>query len=113
VSRTTLHLVSEARWDARDPDAPYTPEAYEREGFIHCTDGDAEMVKTANRFYRDDPQPFLALTVDLDETGSPWRVDDPGTPYPHVYGPIDPRAVLSVRRFTRDADGTFTGIADR
>ena len=113
MTRPTLHLVPEARWAARDTEAPYTPERYEEEGFVHCTDGDEEMVRTANRFYRGDPQPFLLLTVDLDATGSPWRFDDPGSPYPHVYGPIAPSAVMDVRRFVRDPDGTFTGITTR
>ncbi len=86
---------------------------YAADGFIHCTDGDVEMLRTANRFYRDDPQPFLVLTIDLERTGSPWRFDEPGRPYPHIYGPVAPGAVMGVRRFVRDADGTFTGIADR
>ncbi len=111
--RPTLHLVPEATWLTRDPSAPYTPAMYAVDGFIHCTDGDDAMVKTANRFYRSDPRPFLALTVDLDATTSPWRIDDPGTPYPHVYGPIDPAAVVAVRRFVRDANGTFTEIVAR
>ena len=61
------------------------------------------MVAIANRFYRDDPQPFLLLTLDLERTGSPWRFDDPAAIYPHVYGPIDPASVLEVRRFDRAA----------
>ncbi len=113
MTRPTLHLVPEARWDARDPAAPYLPAAYDGDGFVHCTDGDEEMLKTANRFYRADPQPFLLLTVDLDSTGSPWRFDDPGSPYPHVYGPIAPAAITEVRRFERAEDGTFTAIAPR
>ena len=47
------------------------------DGFVHCTDGDEAMVAVANRFYRDDPRPFLLLTLDLERTGSPWRFDDP------------------------------------
>ena len=113
MSRLTLHLVPEATWVARDPSLPYTPAAYVDDRFIHCTDGDSEMLKTANRFYRSDPQPFLVLTVDLDRTGSPWRIDDPGTPYPHIYGPIDPAAVVDVRRFRRDSDGQFRAIDER
>ena len=113
MTRPTIHLTPEARWLARDPSAPYLPAAYADDGFVHCTDGDEEMLETANRFYREDQQPFLALTVDLDATGSPWRYDEAGSPYPHIYGPIDPAAVLEVRRFVRDADGTFTGIVAR
>ena len=113
MTRPTLHLVPEAVWEAHDPAQSYAPAAYADEGFVHCTDGDDEMVVVANRFYRADPRPFLLLTIDLERTGSPWRFDDPGQVYPHVYGPIDPACVLDVRRFVRDADGTFTGIVDR
>ena len=113
VARPTLHLVPESAWLARDPERPYVPAAYADDGFVHCTDGDDEMLKTANRFYRADLRPFLVLTLDLERTGSPWRIDDPGSPYPHVYGPIDPAAVLEVRRFVRADDGTFMGISAR
>jgi uncharacterized protein (DUF952 family) len=53
------------------------------------------------------------LTVDLDRTGSPWRFDDPGGIYPHVYGPIDTSSVMEVRPMIRDAEGAFTGIGPR
>ena len=97
----------------REPAAPYLPAAYEADGFIHCTDGDDEMVVVANRFYRADPRVFLLLTLDLDRTGSPWRFDEAGSPYPHIYGPIDPVSVMEVRRMARTDDGTFTGITAR
>jgi uncharacterized protein (DUF952 family) len=110
MSRPTLHMVPAAVWARQDPAAAYLPNAYPLDGFVHCTDGDAGMVATANRFYCDDPRPFVVLTVDLEATGSPWRFDDPGERFPHVYGPIDRASVLEVRRMLRDADGTFTGI---
>ena len=113
MTRPTLHLVPEAVWEAHDPSRPYLPAAYREDGFVHCTDGDEEMVAVANRFYRDDPRPFLILTLDLERTGSPWRFDDPGQRYPHVYGPIDPASVIEVRRMARDADDAFVGITAR
>jgi uncharacterized protein (DUF952 family) len=111
VTRPTLHMLPAAVWETRDAAEPYAPAAYAEEGFIHCTDGDIGMVATANRFYRDDPRPFLVLTVDLDAAGSPWRFDDPERRFPHIYGTIDPVAVLEVRRMVRDAGGEFTGLA--
>jgi uncharacterized protein (DUF952 family) len=113
VTRPTLHLVPEAAWEARDPASPYLPAAYRDDGFVHCTDGDAEMVAVANRFYRDVPGAFLLLTLDLELTGSPWRFDDPDRRYPHVYGPIAPGSVLEVRRMLRDPDGTFLAPGPR
>ena len=65
------------------------------------------MVATANRHYRDDPRPYLVLTVDLDAAGSRWRYDDAPMFYPHVYGPIAPAAVLRAVPIPRADDGTF------
>lgn len=113
MTRPTLHLVPEATWAAHDPSEPYLPAAYAVDGFVHCTDGDEAMLAVAGRFYREDPRPFLLLTLDLDRVGSPWRFDDPAGIYPHVYGPIDPACVLEVRRLVRAPDGTFTDIAPR
>jgi uncharacterized protein (DUF952 family) len=65
------------------------------------------MVATANRHYRDDPRPFVILTVDLERVGSPWRIDDPEGIYPHVHGPIERAAIVAVVPANRDADGRF------
>lgn len=113
----TLHLIPAVRWEAwrRDPDpaALYTPLGFEEEGFVHCTDGDAEMLVVANRFYAADPGAFVVLDLDLALVGAPWRYDDPGSPYPHVYGPLRRDAVRSVRRVVRDAEGRFVGYRGR
>ncbi len=110
MSRPTLHLVPETVWLARRPGDPYLPTGWEQDGFVHCTDGDDEMVAVANRFYASDPRELLVLTVDLDRTGSPWRFDDEVRRYPHIYGPIDPGSVLDVRRMVRAENGQFTAI---
>jgi len=65
------------------------------------------MVATANRHYRDDPRPFVVLTLDLDRIRSPVRIEDPGGIYPHVFGPIDREAIVVVRPMPRADDGTF------
>lgn len=105
--RTTFHLAPKTAWEASDPDRPYAAASLATEGFIHCTDGVDEMVTTANRHYADEPGEFVVLTVDLDATGSPWRIDAPGTPYPHIHGPIDRTAIIGAVRIPRSADGRF------
>ncbi|GAC1668048.1 MAG: hypothetical protein NVS9B8_10200 [Candidatus Limnocylindrales bacterium] len=65
------------------------------------------MVATANRHYRADRRPFVILEIDLERLTSPWQVDDPGGIYPHVFGPIDAAAILSVVDARRAPDGTF------
>ncbi len=103
----TFHLIPSETWTQRDPTAPIVSPSLASEGFIHCTDGSAAMVATADRHYRTDPRDFIVLTLDLDATGSPWRFDDPDRQYPHIYGPIDPAAVLDAVPIARHEDGTF------
>ncbi|MDQ3695231.1 MAG: DUF952 domain-containing protein [Chloroflexota bacterium] len=106
----TLHLVPEPVWEAQRQAATYTPEAFEREGFIHCTDGEANLLGVANTFYRDDPRPYVVLVLDLEQLRSPVRYDDPAQIYPHIHGPINREAVVAVRRTVRLVDGSFSEI---
>ncbi len=108
--RPTFHLVPVEVWSASDPAFPYAAASLATEGFIHCTDGETELLTTANRHYREDLRPFLVLTVDLDLTGSPWRIDDAGQIYPHIFGTIDRAAILATGPLLRAADGTFSGV---
>jgi uncharacterized protein (DUF952 family) len=105
--RLTYHLVPVDSWAASDPDRAYEASSLATEGFIHCTDGADEMVATANRHYRDDPRSFLVLTLDLELVGSPWRIEDERGIYPHIFGPIDRSAVISVVSAPRNAEGLF------
>ena len=105
--RLTYHLTPRTWWDTADPDAPLRSPSLDTEGFIHCTDGAAEMVATANGHYAAVPGAFVVLTVDLDLITSPWRVEDPGRIYPHIFGPIDRAAIVAVVAAPRGADGTF------
>lgn len=108
--RTTFHLVPASVWASLDPTQPYEAASLADEGFIHCTDGESELLATANGHYATDERPFLVLTVDLDAAGSPWRIDDPARIYPHVFGPLRRGAILAVRPLVRDPDGRFIAI---
>jgi uncharacterized protein (DUF952 family) len=103
----TFHLTPAEWWAAADPGEPLTAPSLATEGFIHCTAGAEEMVATANRHYAADPRPFVVLTLDLDRLTSPWRIEDERGVYPHVFGPIDRAAIVSVVPAPRDADGRF------
>lgn len=108
--RETYHLVPETIWSATGPGAPYEAASLEPEGFAHCTDGVEPLGVTFDRYYADDQRTFLALTLDLDTLDVPWRYDVPGSPYPHIYGPIGRDAVLAVSRVERADDGRFAGL---
>lgn len=108
----TLHLVPEPVWRAQADAPEYLPESFAEEGFVHCTDGAALVVEVANRYYRDDPRPFLVLDVDLAQVAAPAIYEDEERRYPHIYGSIGRGAVARVRRVVRAADGAFTHIGE-
>jgi uncharacterized protein (DUF952 family) len=110
-SGETLHMVPEPYWERHQGAETYLPEHYDRDGFIHCTDGEANLLEVANLFYRDDPRPFLVLTLDVGRLASPVRYDDPAARYPHIYGPLNTDAVIAVRRAVRQDDGAFVAFA--
>jgi uncharacterized protein (DUF952 family) len=108
----TFHLLPLQAWiDARAM-GRVAPDSLATEGFVHCTDGWAALVDTANRHYRGIAGPFLGLGVDLERVGAPWRYDDAARVYPHVYGPLPLSAIVSVRPMARAADGRFLTRAE-
>jgi len=108
----TLHLCPAEVWNAQGTSETYLPEAYALDGFVHCTDGDEELVAVGNRYYQADPREFVVLSVDLDANGSKWIYEDPARIFPHIYGPIASTAVVGIRPVLRDEDGAFTGIGE-
>jgi uncharacterized protein (DUF952 family) len=103
----TFHLVPEDEWLPTDASRPYLPAAFERDGFIHCTDGAEELARTANRHYRDDPRGFLALVIDTRRVTAPVRYEDEARIYPHIYGALNRDAIVAVVPMPRSANGTF------
>lgn len=112
LMRETFHLVPSEIWGATDPAGPYSAASLESEGFIHCTDGLAALGETFDRHYAADARPFLVVTLDLDALDVPWRYDDPGSPYPHIYGRIRRAAMLGTSHVERWPDGGFRTLVE-
>ena len=108
--RLTFHLTPEPVWLEHRLLRDYRPEGFGAEGFIHCTNGEALVIEVANRYYKDDPRPFLLLEVDLDRVSAPAIYEDDERNYPHIYGPVARDAVTRVHRLERAPDGTFVAI---
>lgn len=103
----TYHMVPEEVWDAQKENPTYTPEAFEQDGFIHCTNGLDQLVAVGNMFYTSDSRPYHVLILDVSRIESPIRYDDEGELFPHIYGPLNTSAVVGMLDVPRDADGTF------
>ncbi len=68
------------------------------EGFIHASRAD-QWEETHRRFYAEVSEPLVLLTIDTDLLSVEVRQDPVGDDwFPHVYGPIDPAAVVDVRQ---------------
>lgn len=112
-ARITYHLVPEPVWTERGNEGEYVPDAFEADGFIHCTNGLEPLTDVANMFYKGDDRPYVALAIDVEKIRSELRYDDPHHIYPHIYGPLNTDAVIGVFDARRSADGSFEGFLRR
>ncbi|HVZ19755.1 MAG TPA: DUF952 domain-containing protein [Vicinamibacterales bacterium] len=103
-----FHITTRADADAAAASGTYTPAAFAREGFIHCS-YDTQVVGTANRLFhgRDD---LVLLEIDRDALTCPVideNLEGGQVLYPHVYGVLPMSAVAAVHPFPCDGDGRF------
>lgn len=108
-----FHIATEADWQAAEASGAYTTSTLgvtlEQEGYIHFSrDSQAGMV--LDNYYADVTEPLTLLTVDTKFLTSSWQFDDvPGAElsFPHIYGPLNPDAVVEVTPLTKDAAGVW------
>jgi uncharacterized protein (DUF952 family) len=110
---TTQHLLPVETWINSRNQATYAPDAFAADGFVHCTNGDDELIAVGNRFYRGDPRDYLVLTIAIDKLTSPIRYDDVNRVFPHIYGPINREAIVAARAVNRSPDGSFMSISSQ
>ena len=107
IMELTFHLVEQPYFESLDANRDYVPEAFAREGFIHCTDGAVEMARIANLFYRANSASHLYLYIDKTRVRAPIKYEDPQRLYPHVYGPLNRDAIIAIRLAQRAANWDF------
>ncbi len=103
----TYHIVAGEYFRDCDSGLPYLPEGFADEGFVHCTDGEQNVADTANRYYRDEQRMFIVLVIEKDQVAAEIKYEDPDAVYPHIYGPLNRDAIVTVLPLLREADGTF------
>lgn len=110
AANITYHLVPTQVWAGIGDSDWYTPEAFDQDGFIHCTNGLDELVAVGNLFYTTDPRDFTVLVLNVPAIASEVRYDDDGEVYPHIYGPLNTSSVLGELQVSRSDDGRFVSI---
>ncbi len=103
-----LHLINRAEREAAQAAAEHRAESLATEGFIHCSQDAAQMLRVAQRLYPG-RQDLLALEVDTARLTAPVKREPSrsGELYPHIYGPLNTAAVAGVRPLLLDAQGRF------
>ncbi|HRA46718.1 MAG TPA: DUF952 domain-containing protein [Thermomicrobiales bacterium] len=102
-----FHLVTREDWSQQSGQAEYLPAAFTNDGFIHCTDGEENVIAVGNRYYTADPRSYICLVLDPVLIKAPVKYEDPARIYPHIYGPLNLNAVIGYRVVVRDDEGVF------
>ncbi|MFL6374382.1 MAG: DUF952 domain-containing protein [Pyrinomonadaceae bacterium] len=93
------HIVRPDDWAAFDTDL-YRAKSLETEGFIHCSFSE-QLNAVIARYYAGEPE-VVVVEIETDSLMS-RVVNEPSTAneiYPHIYGPINRDAIVSVKRIT-------------
>ena len=100
------HICVPAVW-SKAKESEYRCPSLESAGFIHCSTPD-QLVEVASHLFRGQ-RGLLLLAIDPGRVTSPIRYEDAGNGelYPHIYGPLNPSAVVAVEPFELKADGSF------
>ena len=107
MSDLTFHIVAAEYYRDSDRSAPYVPAAFEADGFIHCTDGGANVAEVANRYYREDRRMYIVLVIDRAKVRPAIKYEDAARIYPHIYGPLNRDAITDILPVLRASDGSF------
>lgn len=106
MSSIIYHLAFRSDWEAGLAAGEYQAPSLAGEGFNHASGDEEQMLRVAARLFAGRTD-LLALDVDTERLGEDSPViREParsGEMYPHVYGPINPDAVVRVRALIPDA----------
>lgn len=111
-----FHIATAADWRRTLDTGSYTTStvgrSLEEEGFIHASRRE-QVQGVFDRYYRGLGEPLVLLTIDTTRLTDAEVVVEPvgDDTYPHVYGPIDRRAVVDVTPLSsRGAAETVTTL---
>jgi uncharacterized protein (DUF952 family) len=104
-----FHITRREAWDQGQAAGSHRPEMFASEGFIHCST-DEQVISVANNRFRGQAG-LVLLAIDTDRVAHTIRYEnlEGGSQlFPHIYGDLDPNAVMKVDDFTPGDDGYFT-----
>ncbi|MBK7316750.1 DUF952 domain-containing protein [Candidatus Villigracilis affinis] len=111
-----LHITSRTEWNEAQTRGEYITPTLQTEGFIHCST-EKQVAHVANAFYRG-RNDLVLLNIEEAKLEPKLKWEPPAGPpapgisefdsFPHIFGPINLTAVVSVLDFGPDpATGKF------
>jgi len=97
-----FHITTRAAWDRSQAAHEYRPSSLETEGFIHLST-EEQWRHTLQRFYRS-VSDLVVLRIDPRRVAAEIkfeRATDVDEEFPHLYGPLETDAVVSLREAPR------------
>ena len=102
------HIVPRQEWETAAAHGRYEPASVAADGFIHCSTRE-QVAGTANAIFAG-RHGLVLLAIEEERVGVDIVYEDcyqTGQQFPHIYGPLDPRAVVEVIDFPCDKAGRF------
>ena len=108
-----FHITTRKEWEEAKAKGMYAANSLTHEGFIHCSKKE-QILDTANNYFRGNQDLFL-LCIMPEKLQADLKYEDPSGKhsanvyglFPHVYGPINPEAVIMAIPFPCDGEGKF------
>lgn len=117
TSESIFHLVEERALLSRIRDDFFHAQDLERDGFVHCALA-VSVLSVADDYFGEARDPVLLLEIDPSRLSAEVRYEAPApiagggrahlstsTVFPHVYGPIESRAIVGVGALGRSPEG--------
>jgi uncharacterized protein (DUF952 family) len=106
---TIFHITTREEWERAEREGAYRARTFDSEGFIHCSRSE-QVIRIADTLFRGQAG-LVLLEIDAGRVGAEIRYEncEGGRElFPHIYGALDPGAVVRVSPFEPGADGSFT-----
>lgn len=103
----TYHMVPKKYYESQNAKSDYLPAEFNRDGFIHCTDGEFMVSGIAYNIFKKLDDDLLVLFIDKEKVQAKTQYDDPESLYPHIYGPLNRDAIVKVGNMVRDRKGDW------
>ena len=109
MNKTVCCITTVDQWNHSKNEGVHLDKSLDSEGFIHCSYPN-QLVKVANKHFKG-IENVLILCIDSSQLSSKVIEEDLSNLnelYPHIYGPINIEAVISVIHFQSDSLGVFS-----